>query len=66
MDALTPAQRYYQKHKDARKAYGRAYYQKQKEKKQTCPPTLVITEEIKPVYRVQLLDDPNGYLVSFS
>lgn len=29
---LTPAQRYYQKHKEARKAYGREYYDKHKDK----------------------------------
>ena len=29
---LTPAQRYYQNNKERRQAYGRAYYQKNKEK----------------------------------
>jgi hypothetical protein len=29
---LTPAQRYYQNHKESRKAYGRDYYEKNKEK----------------------------------
>ena len=29
---LTPAQRYYQNHKEARKAYGREYYEKNREK----------------------------------
>ena len=29
---LTPAQRYYQNHKDARKAYGREYYERNKDK----------------------------------
>ena len=29
---LTPAQRYYQNHKESRKAYGREYYEKNKDK----------------------------------
>lgn len=32
MEKLTPAQRYYQKHKEARRAYGREYYKKNKDK----------------------------------
>ena len=32
MDELTPAQRYYQKHKEARQNYGREYYAKNRER----------------------------------
>ena len=31
-DKMTPAQRYYQNHKDSRKQYGREYYERNKER----------------------------------
>jgi hypothetical protein len=55
---LTPAQRYYQNHKEIRKAYGREYYEKnkerileanQKKKKVSFAPETIKPELISPV-----------------
>jgi hypothetical protein len=54
---LTPAQRYYQNHKEARKTYGREYYEKNKErileankkKKVSFAPETIKSELLSPV-----------------
>jgi hypothetical protein len=68
MDELTASQRYYQTHKEERKAYGRKYYQENKAKileglKKRKATTQAIQPEIKAPARVE---DVSGIMVSFS
>ena len=70
MDNLSPSQRYYIKHKEARKAYGQAYYKANKEKileniakkkKPETPVKVETNEEIIP----RLVDASGDFIVLF-
>mgnify|MGYP007090473667 CR=1 FL=1 len=68
MDELTASQRYYQTHKEARKEYGRKYYQENKAKileslRNRKATTQVALAEIKPPV---VVSDVSGVMVSFS
>ena len=59
---LTPAQRYYQNHKETRKAYGREYYEKNKERileaNQKKKKVSFVPETIKPELLLPVVPSP--------
>jgi hypothetical protein len=70
MDELSASQRYYQTHKDERKAYGRKYYQENRDKilESVKERKKVIKQASNPEINPPVLvtTDVSGVMVSFS